>query len=49
MGFDKNDPRPIVHPAMTTTKANISLIVGVLAFYVVGAAALVWMRSVHDG
>jgi hypothetical protein len=47
MGFDKNDPRPIVQPAKRTTKVNISLIVGVLIFFIVGAAAIVWMRSVH--
>jgi hypothetical protein len=47
MGFDKNDPRPLVQPAKTTTKVNISLIAGVLLFLVFGAVAIAWMRSVH--
>jgi hypothetical protein len=47
MGFDKNDSRPIVEPAKKTTKVNISLIVGVLIFFAFGAAAIIWMRSMH--
>jgi hypothetical protein len=47
MGFDKDDPRPIVQPAKTTTKVNISLIVGVLIFFIIGGAAIIWMRSMH--
>jgi hypothetical protein len=47
MGFDKNDSRPIVKPAKATTKVNISLIVGVLIFFIIGGAAIAWMRSIH--
>ncbi len=47
MGFDQNDPRPIIEPAKTTTKVNFSLIVGVLIFIAIGAASIAWMRSVH--
>jgi hypothetical protein len=47
MGFDKNDPRPIVEPAKKTTKVNISLILGVLLFLAIGVGGILWMRSVH--
>jgi hypothetical protein len=47
MGFDKNDPRPIVQPAKKTTKVNISLMVGVLIFFIIGVAAIARMGSVH--
>jgi hypothetical protein len=47
MGFDKNDSGPIVEPAKKTTKVNISLVVGVLVFFLIGAVAIIWMRSIH--
>jgi hypothetical protein len=47
MGFDQNDPGPLVKPAKKTTKVNISLIVGVLLFFVFGGLAIAWMRSTH--
>jgi hypothetical protein len=47
MGFDQHDPRPIIQPAKKTTKVNISLVAGVLVFFIVGLAALLWFRSKH--
>jgi hypothetical protein len=47
MGFDQNDSGPLVKPAKKTTKVNISLIVGVLLFFVFGGLAIAWMRSTH--
>jgi hypothetical protein len=40
MGFDKNDPRPIIVPAKKTTKVNISMVIGVAVFLVICAAAV---------
>jgi hypothetical protein len=47
MGFDKNDPGPLVQSANKTTKVNISLVVGVVLFIAIGGAAIAWMRSRH--
>lgn len=47
MGFDQNDPRPIVQTAKKTTKVNISLVIGVVIFFTIGCVAIAWMRSVH--
>jgi hypothetical protein len=47
MGFDKNDPRPIVEPAKKTTKVNISLAVGVVIFLVIGVVAIVLYDRLH--
>jgi hypothetical protein len=47
MGFDKNDAGPIVQPRKKTTKVNISLVAAVLIFFLLGGAAIAWMRSVH--
>jgi hypothetical protein len=41
MGFDKNDPRPVVNPAKRTTKVNLAIVIGVVAFFVV-AGLVVW-------
>lgn len=41
MGFDKNDPRPVVNPAKRTTKVNVAIIVGVVVFFLV-AGLVVW-------
>ncbi len=48
MGFDQNDGRPIVEPAKRTTKVNISMVVAVVVFFALGAAAILWMRSIHS-
>jgi hypothetical protein len=44
MGFDKNDPKPVVQPARGETKVNIGMIVAVLFFFVLAAAGIVWIR-----
>ena len=41
MGFDQDDPRPIMNVHKRTTKVNIWM-VGVLAFFVMGGL-LIWM------
>jgi len=40
MGFDQNDPRPILNPHKKTTQVNIWMVVAVLAFFVGGAIAI---------
>jgi hypothetical protein len=47
MGFDNNDPKPIVDTAKKTTKVNISMGAAVVVFFVIGAALIVWMRYFH--
>jgi hypothetical protein len=47
MGFDQNDPRPIVQPAKKTTKVNISIVAAVLIFLVIGAGAFVVFAHHH--
>jgi hypothetical protein len=47
MGFDTNDPKPIVQPAKKTTKVNISMAVAVVIFFVLGGAAIAWMKFSH--
>jgi len=48
MGFDKNDPRPIIEPARRTTKVNISIAVAVVVFLAIGAVAIaVYAHSHH--
>jgi hypothetical protein len=42
MGFDQNDPRPIINVHKRTTKVNIWMAVGVLVFLTVGTL-LIWM------
>jgi hypothetical protein len=40
MGFDKNDPKPIINPAKRTTKVNISIAAAVFVFLAVGFVAM---------
>ena len=42
MGFDQDDPRPIMNVHKRTTKVNIWMVVGVLAFFLMGGL-LIWM------
>jgi hypothetical protein len=44
MGFDKNDPVPIVQPAKRTTKVNISMIVAVVVFFIIAGIGIAWFR-----
>jgi len=46
MGFDQNDQRPIINVHKKTTKVNLWMVVGVLAFFVVGGIAI-WIYSTH--
>lgn len=41
MGFDKDDPRPVVDVQKRTTKVNISIVIGVLLFFLV-AGIVFW-------
>jgi hypothetical protein len=47
MGFDQNDPGPIVVPAKRTTKVNICLAVGVVTFLAIGFAAMTVFEHIH--
>jgi hypothetical protein len=47
MGFDKNNDGPIIQPAKKETKINISMVIAVLIFFVLGGAAMIWMRYQH--
>ena len=42
MGFDQNQPGPIVNVHKRTTKVNLWMVVAVLVFLVVGAG-LIWV------
>jgi hypothetical protein len=42
MGFDQNDPRPILNVHKRTTKVNIWMIVSVLVFFAVGGL-VIWL------
>ena len=44
MGFDQNDQRPIINVHKKTTKVNLWMVAGVLAFLVAGGIA-VWAYS----
>ncbi len=41
MGFDKDDTRPVMDVQKRTTKVNISMVIGVLLFFIV-AGIVVW-------
>jgi preprotein translocase subunit SecE len=47
MGFDKNDPRPVMQPAKKETKINISMVVAVIIFFVLGGIAIAYMKHWH--
>ena len=42
MGFDKNSNQPVVQLQKRTTKVNVVIIVAVIAFFLIGAAAVLW-------
>jgi hypothetical protein len=44
MGFDQNDPRPVLNPHKKTTQVNIWMAVAVVMFFVAGALAI-WIYS----
>ncbi|HYD83365.1 MAG TPA: hypothetical protein VEA63_04920 [Opitutus sp.] len=41
MGFDKDDTRPVVDVEKRTTKVNISMVIGVIVFFIV-TGIVVW-------
>ena len=41
MGFDKDDTSPIVNTERRTTKVNVWMAVGIVAFFII-AAVVVW-------
>lgn len=46
MGFDpQNAGEPIVNVHKRTTKVNLSVVVAVILFIVLGAAAMVWVSG----
>ena len=42
MGFDQNSNQPVVQVQKRTTKVNIGIIIGVILFFLIGAAAVMW-------
>ena len=47
MGFDKNDPRPVIQPEKKETKINITMVVAVIIFFALGGAAIGYMKYWH--
>jgi hypothetical protein len=47
MGFDKNDPAPLVQPARRATKVNFGIAIGVAVFFAFGVVAVIWMRHLN--
>ncbi|MDB6168809.1 MAG: hypothetical protein JWM88_1673 [Verrucomicrobia bacterium] len=45
MGFDKNDTVPSVNPKKRTTKVNFGVIIGVILFFAVSAAAIFFFKA----
>ncbi len=44
MAFDQNQPAgPIVHLEKKTTKVNVAVVIGVLAFFVAALAIALWV------
>jgi hypothetical protein len=44
MAFDKNtEGEPVVHVEKHTTQVNISMVIGVVFFFILGAIGLVWL------
>lgn len=44
MGFDQNDPRPIVNVRKKTTQVNVWMVIALVMFFVAGALAI-WIYS----
>lgn len=42
MGFDQNDPRPIMNPQKRTTRVNLWMVAWMIAFFAIGGVA-VWL------
>ncbi|HEX2900721.1 MAG TPA: hypothetical protein VHS96_13445 [Bacteroidia bacterium] len=48
MGFDQNDPSPIVNVHKRTTKVNLWMVVGVVAFFIIGGLGI-WLYTRMHG
>ena len=48
MGFDQNDPRPIINVHKPATKVNLWMVVGVLVFLLAGGL-LIWLYVQRHG
>jgi hypothetical protein len=45
MAFDKNtEGKPVVQVEKRTTKVNLSLVAGVVLFFILGAIGLTWLH-----
>jgi hypothetical protein len=49
MGFDQNDPRPIINVHKRTTKVNIWMAVAVLVFFAVGGLLILMYVRWYGG
>lgn len=47
MSFDQNSDLPIVNLHKRTTKVNLSMIIAVIAFFIITAAVIFWI-SRHE-
>lgn len=47
MSFDENPPSPdrLVNPHKRTTKVNVAVVIGVLAFLLLGVGAVLWFSN----
>jgi hypothetical protein len=48
MGFDQNDPRPVINVHKRTTKVNLWMVAWVAVFFVVGGIAI-WLYVQRHG
>lgn len=48
MSFDQNSDLPLIQPHKRTTKVNFGIVVGVLLFFVIGGAFLLWFQRNPD-
>ena len=44
MGFDKDQPGPIVQPARKTTQVNFWMVIAIVIFFVAGGVAIGWFH-----
>jgi hypothetical protein len=49
MGFDQNDPRPVLNVKKKTTQVNIWMAIAVLMFFVAGGLAIWIYASLPKG
>lgn len=48
MGFDQNDPKPVIVPSKKTTKVNLIMAAAVVLFLAACIVAVWYMHSMHD-